>query len=152
VSHDPGAQHYTGGCFCGNLRYVAQGAPLNSGHCYCADCQKVSGSGFVPFMLFPASRIRFSGRARQLVSRAGNGGIATRNFCWTCSSLVFGGERDRSDHFTVYAGSLDDASLFEPRIAIFTRSRPDWASLPDSITQVFARMPGDNGSADSYAR
>jgi hypothetical protein len=152
VTSDPGAQRYTGGCFCGNLRYEAQGAPLATGHCYCADCQKVSGSGFLPFMLFPAGRIRITGRTRQLVSRAANGGIATRNFCWTCGSLVFSGEPDKSDQFTVYAGTLDDASLFHPRIAIFTRSRPDWASLPDSITKVFARMPGDTGSTDSYVR
>jgi hypothetical protein len=134
---------FTGGCFCGTLRYEAQGSPLSAGHCYCADCQKVSGSGFIPFLLFPSSAIRFTGRTRQLISTAANGGITTRNFCSTCGSLVFGGEPDRSDSFTVYAGSLDDASLFNPRIAIFASCRPAWALLPASITRVFARMPAD---------
>lgn len=133
---------YTGSCLCGQLRYVAEGAPSSTGHCYCADCQKVCGSGFIPFMNFPASSICFKGGARQLVTRAAPGRIATRNFCVDCGSLVFGGEIGKSDSFTVYAGSLDDPSLFEPRMAIFASHRPPWAPLPPSITQVFARMPG----------
>ena len=42
-------RRYTGGCRCGSLRYEAVGEPLGSGHCYCADCRRASGSGFVPF-------------------------------------------------------------------------------------------------------
>lgn len=148
----PGLQRLTGGCFCGNLRYETLGDPSASGHCYCCDCQKVSGSAFIPFMVFKAESFRFTGRVRQLVSRAANGGIATRNFCWTCGSLVFGGEPDRSDEFTVYAGSLDEPGLFRPRIAIFAHNRPSWAVLPASITQVFARMPAEQESADTYVR
>ena len=45
----------TGGCLCGQLRYEARGEPNFAGHCYCADCRKASGSGFIPFMGFPAS-------------------------------------------------------------------------------------------------
>lgn len=42
---------------------------------------------------------------------------------------------------TIYASSLDDASVFRPKIAIFNRDRPDWAPLPDGLT-VFETMPG----------
>jgi hypothetical protein len=31
-----------------------------------------------------------------------------------------------SGQINLYAGSLDDTSQFQPRIAIFTRSRPAW--------------------------
>jgi len=48
-------RRYTGGCLCGALRYEAEGEPLFTGHCYCTDCQKASGSGFIPFMGFAAS-------------------------------------------------------------------------------------------------
>lgn len=139
---------FTGGCLCGSLRYEATGAPLETGHCYCADCQKVSGSGFIPFMTFPAAAIRFSGLTRQLGSDAANGNITTRNFCLDCGSLVFGGELGKSTSFTVYAGSLDDPALFEPKIAIFASNRPPWAPLAASITKVHARMPGDERTAN----
>ena len=41
---------YSGGCLCGAVRYEAQGEPLYAGHCYCEDCRKASGGGFIPFM------------------------------------------------------------------------------------------------------
>ncbi len=39
---------FTGGCLCGQVRYEALGDPIYAGHCYCADCRKASGSGFIP--------------------------------------------------------------------------------------------------------
>src|ERR1700681_1787684 len=105
-----GRKRYAGGCLCGALRYEAEGGPLFAGHCYCADCRKASGSGFVPFMGFASSAVRFSGQSRQFASMAANGGTAMRNFCPVCGGLVFGGEVGKSDSFTIYAGSLDDPS------------------------------------------
>jgi hypothetical protein len=137
---------HTGGCLCGALRYEALGEPLHSGHCYCADCRKASGSGFVPFMSYKASTVRFTGQAREFRSKAANGGEATRNSCPICMSLVFGGEIGKSESFTIYAGSLDDPSVFHPTIAIFARGRPAWAVIPPGLT-VFDRMPGDDPSA-----
>lgn len=131
---------FTGGCLCGALRYEARGEPLYAGHCYCSDCQKASGSGFVPFMGFAASAVRFEGESKTFVSRAANGGNADRNFCPRCSSLVFGGVVGESESFTIYAGTLDDTSLFHPKIAIFARSRPDWAVIPPGLI-VFEGMP-----------
>jgi hypothetical protein len=133
---------YTGGCLCGALRYEATGEPTMMGHCYCGDCRKASGSGFIPFMGFPANAIRFTGTSKVFEAPAARGGVSTRNFCPNCSSLVFGGIMGKSDSFTIYAGSLDDASLFKPAIAIFNHSRPDWAMLPPGLTTVFEKMPG----------
>jgi len=133
---------YTGGCLCGALRYEATGEPAYMGHCYCGDCRKASGSGFIPFMSFPATAIRFIGTSKIFEAPALRGGVSTRNFCPTCSSLVFGGIIGESDAFTIYAGSLDDATLFKPTMAIFNHGRPDWAILPSSVTTVFEKMPG----------
>ena len=134
---------YTGGCLCGALRYEANGEPQSEGHCYCVDCQKASGSGFIPFIGFASSAVRFSGPTRQFISKAARGGDAVRNFCATCGSLVFGGVVGESDSFTIYAGSLDDPSSFHPKVAIFARSRPPWALIPPGMT-VFDTMPGDD--------
>ncbi len=133
-------KRYAGGCLCGALRYEANGAPLYAGHCYCGDCQKASGSGFVPFMGFASSAVRFSGPARQFISKAARGGDAVRNFCPTCGGLVFGGVLGESDSFTIYAGSLDDPASFHPTVAIFASTRPPWALIPPGLT-VFERMP-----------
>jgi hypothetical protein len=133
---------YTGGCLCGALRYEATGEPAFMGHCYCGDCRKASGSGFIPFMSFPASAIRFIGTSKIFEVPAASGGISTRNFCPNCSSLVFGGVMGESDTFTIYAGSLDDPTLFHPTMAIFNHGRPDWAMLPPGVKTVFEKLPG----------
>jgi hypothetical protein len=132
---------YTGGCLCGALRYEADGEPSYMGQCYCGDCRKASGSGFIPFMSFPASTIRFMG-ASKLFESQGLRGTAARNSCPNCSSLVFGGIAGQSESFTIYAGSLDDPAQFKPTMAIFNHGRPDWAMLPSSVTTIFEKLPG----------
>jgi hypothetical protein len=131
---------YTGGCLCGALRYEARCEPRYMGYCYCADCRKASGSGFIPFMGFPSAGMHFIGEPRTFTSKSARGGNADRNFCAICGGLVFGGVVGVSDEFTIYAGSLDDPSAFRPTIAIFARDRPAWVTIPAGLT-VFETMP-----------
>lgn len=131
---------YAGGCLCGSLRYRAEGEPLHAGFCCCADCRKASGAGAIPFLGFAATAVRFAGAARQCRTPAARGTEAVRNFCPACGGLVFGGEVGRDTEHTIYAGSLDDPSLFRPTIAIFTQDRPAWVVLPEGL-RMFARMP-----------
>jgi hypothetical protein len=135
-----GGKRYTGGCLCGQVRYEAEGEPLYAGLCYCSDCQKASGSGFIPFMGFASSAVRFSGRTLQYATKAANGRDAVRNSCPVCGSLVFGGVVEKDSSFTIYAGTLDDTSSFHPTAAIFARSRPAWAVIPPGLT-IYDAMP-----------
>lgn len=134
-------KRFAGGCLCGALRYEAEGEPVYMGNCYCVDCRKASGSGFIPFIGFQASAVQFFGQSKTFTTKAANGGDAVRNFCGVCGGLVFGGEVGKDTSFTIYAGSLDDPSLFRPTIAIFTRGRPDWAIIPPGL-KIFERAPG----------
>jgi hypothetical protein len=131
----------TGGCLCGAVRYEAIGEPDHAGLCYCTDCRKASGSGFIPFMGFAASAVKITGETRLHRAPSIRGSDAVRNFCASCGSLVFGGIVGVDDSHTIYAGSLDDPSRFHPRIAIFTRDRPAWAATPAGLKE-FATMPG----------
>ena len=125
---------YTGGCLCGTVRYAAEGNPSFAGLCYCADCRKASGSGFIPFMGFASEAVRFSGETRQFRSKSFRGTDAVRNFCPDCGGLVFGGQVGKDASHTIYAGSLDDPSLFRPTIAIFVRDRPVWVVISPDLT------------------
>jgi hypothetical protein len=134
------AKRFTGGCLCGALRYQAEGPPQYMGHCYCEDCRKASGSGFIPFIGFAADAVRFTGETLKFTSKAANGNNAVRNSCPVCGSLVFGGEAGKDTAHTIYAGTLDDPGLFRPAVAIFTRGRPDWAAIPPGL-RIFERSP-----------
>jgi hypothetical protein len=137
---DENGETWTGGCLCGQVRYHAVGEPMFAGLCFCADCRKASGSGFVPYMGFAASQMRMSGETQRYACTAANGGEAVRNSCPACGGLVFGGIWGEDVMHTVYAGSLDDPSRFRPTAAIFTRDKPDWAVIPEGLA-VFAAMP-----------
>ena len=131
---------FTGGCRCGAVRYEAEGEPMFAGYCFCGDCRRSSGSGFIPFMGFAASAVRFTGATDRSVATSLRGSDAVRNFCPVCHGLVFGGIVGEDVQHTIYAGTLDDPALFKPQIAIFGRERPPWALLPAGIT-VFETMP-----------
>src|ERR1700710_1143772 len=97
----PDADVHSGGCRCGALRYEADGEPLFAGFCFCGECRKASGSGFVPFMGFASSAVRISGEARQVRSTSIKGSEAVRNICPQCGSLVFGGELGKDTSHTL---------------------------------------------------
>jgi hypothetical protein len=133
---------YSGGCLCGAVRYEARGEATYQGYCFCRDCRKASGSGFIPFLLFPASLLRISGETRYSTAKSLRGGNAVRNHCAICGGLVFGGiVGTDGEHTIFYAGSLDEPGLFNPTIALFLRDKPDWVPLPTGLA-VFDTLPG----------
>jgi len=136
----PGFMPITGGCLCGALRYDALAEPVYAGLCYCADCRKASGSGFIPFMGFRAADLVITGRTSQSHVPSFSGTTATRNNCAECGSLVFGGVHGKSDEHTIYAGSLDDPARFVPTVALFVRDRPAWAEVKIDLTE-YQTMP-----------
>jgi hypothetical protein len=131
---------WTGGCLCGALRYEAVSPPAFMGHCYCNECRKASGSGFIPFASFPATALRFTGDFVIHALKLADGRVAERNFCPKCGGLVFGGVPGKDDTHTIYAGSLDNPHLFKPQIAIFMSERAPWATVPPGLKE-FERFP-----------
>jgi hypothetical protein len=130
-----------GGCLCGALRYEAIAEPIYAGLCYCADCRKASGSGFIPFLGFRAADLVITGTTNQSHVPSASGTVATRNHCAQCGGLVFGGIHGETDEHTIYAGSLDEPSRFKPTIALFVRDRPAWAVVKMDLTEYWT-MPG----------
>lgn len=130
-----------GGCLCRALRYEASGEGAIMGYCCCDDCQKVSGSGFIPFIRLPSGALKVSGAYNLYQMKHKDGRTSERFSCATCASLVFGGEPGHSRGNTIYAGTLDDTSLFKPVLAIMTKFKPDWVILPTGL-QRFEGMPG----------
>jgi hypothetical protein len=132
----------TGGCLCGAVRYETDAAPAWSAVCYCRDCQRASGSGYMPVMGVTRGAMRITGETAAFTVTAAGGGPSTRHFCPACGSLIFGGvEGPPDDTMSVYVGTLDDPSVFQPQTAIFTSRRQAWDSPIPGVTE-FERMPG----------
>jgi hypothetical protein len=130
----------TGGCLCGAVRYEARGEPAYAGFCFCNDCRRASGSGYIGFMGFPAEVLTITGDVLVHSHKLSDGRIADRNHCAVCGSLVYGGVVGQASGHTIYAGSLDDPSRFKPTMAIFGCEKAPWVVVPDGVT-LFDRMP-----------
>lgn len=70
-----------------------------------------------------------TGPIKQVRTKGGSGHPAVRNICAECGSLLFGTPESAPDLVTIYAGTPDDPSHFDPRDAIFVAQPPTWAKL-----------------------
>jgi hypothetical protein len=132
----------TGGCACGAIRYEITAAPVMMFKCHCRDCQHLSGSGYAPAVLVPATAFRFTrGRPRYYFTQSAMGGRHKRGFCAECGSTITGGESDEPTELVgVVAGSLDDPSLFRPNMDIFVCDAQPWDQMDPKI-QKFEQGP-----------
>ena len=128
----------TGRCLCGAVHYRASGPALFSVVCHCRDCQRASGSGGVPVLGVTRAAFAHSGPVKQSRVQGGSGSPAVRNFCSECGCLLFGTPESEPDLVTIYAGSLDDPTVFSPTDALFTGQRPEWARLATPLVEHVA--------------
>lgn len=134
---------FTGGCICGAIRYACTAAPVMMFKCHCRDCQKVTGGGFVPAMLVPASAFRLTqGTLRYHFTPSLAGGHHKRGFCLDCGSRITGGENDKhpGEFIGITAGSLDDPSWFRPQMDFFVEDVQPW-DLMDAALPKYQQYP-----------
>ena len=129
-----------GGCLCGAVVYKISGDPIVVAHCYCRDCQKVSGAGHTTGAMFPFARIKVTGKMTEYRSSAESGSTVSHLFCAKCSSRLFGKNTSMPDVMTVQVGTLSDPGALKPQVAIFARSRNDWDAA-DPRVQSFDAQP-----------
>ncbi|WP_457336485.1 GFA family protein [Rhizobacter sp. P5_C2] len=105
---------FTGGCLCGQVRFVATGRPWRVGLCHCLDCRKHHGALFYAAAMFPEQAVAVEGETHEYAGRC---------FCPRCGSSVFsrsGGEIE------VNLGSLDAPDQLTPTYECWTVRREAW--------------------------
>lgn len=93
-----------GGCLCGNVRFVATGAPLGMAHCHCASCRKATGAAFATFADYRRDQVDIRGATLQ--EYASSPGVA-RLFCRACGSAIAYKGANRADEIHLHAGVFD---------------------------------------------
>jgi hypothetical protein len=130
-----------GGCYCGAVRYVAEGDPVLKAQCVCRECTHITGGGPNLFIAMPPGGFSFVKGATKPFKRSDLERAVTREFCAECGTHLV----TRAPGFPaviVKAGSLDDRSLYgEPDMTIFACDKEAFHYLPQG-KPVFDRMPG----------
>jgi hypothetical protein len=132
----------TGGCLCGAVRYEAAGNPLFAVLCHCRDCQRASGTGHVPVMGMPKSSFSVRGETKTYTVRATSGLSSIRHFCPTCGSLLYGTSGMAPDAVSIYVGTLDAPSVFQPNAVLFARDRHHWDVMAGALPEFETMPPG----------
>ena len=128
----------TGGCRCGAVRYVAEGAPAHHALCHCEPCRRSAGAPMVGWALFARDAVTITGTP----TRYNSSGDVERSFCGTCgtglfyeSASIFPGKID------IQSGSFDDPEAIAPQACIQMADAPGWIGAVPALPK-FDRYPG----------
>jgi hypothetical protein len=129
-----------GGCYCGALRYAAEGKPMLKAQCCCRECQYFSGGAPNMFMLMPLQGFAYTRGAPKRFARSDLEHAVTREFCSECGAHI-ATRRPGLEAVILKIGTLDDPGVFGgPRMAIFTVDKQAFHHLPDGLP-AFERLP-----------
>ena len=70
-----------GGCYCGALRYEAEGEPMMKAQCHCRECQYITGGSPNVFVLMPIGGFQKTKRGPQQFTPSGLERPMKRGFC-----------------------------------------------------------------------
>ncbi|MFO1236455.1 MAG: GFA family protein [Alphaproteobacteria bacterium] len=130
-----------GGCYCGALRYAAEGQPMMKAQCHCRECQYITGGSPNVFVAMPITGFSYTKGAPKQFARTDIPNPVTREFCANCGTHVV----TRPQGFPaviVKLGSLDNpAAAGNPDIAIFTIDKQPFHCIPEGMP-TFERLPG----------
>jgi len=125
--------HYTGGCACRSVRYEASAEPVRMFNCHCRDCQRASGSGYSPIVVFRGEAVKLTGEVKYRSWTSERGTALDRGFCPTCGNPISILVKAYPNAFMVYASSLDDPKLYRPTAQIWTKSAQPWGKFDQTV-------------------
>ncbi|MFT4613322.1 MAG: hypothetical protein ACI9NT_000460 [Bacteroidia bacterium] len=132
----------TGGCYCGNVRYEAEGEPLMRGLCLCRECQYISGGGANVALAMPASGFRYIKGEPKSFARSDLESPVKREFCPDCGTSLASLPPTLADMVILKVGTLDDPSVFgAPDLAFFAVDRQSFHYLPEDLP-TYDHFPG----------
>jgi hypothetical protein len=105
-----------GRCHCGQVAYAADGPVVKCSYCDCRGCQRATGTMRAPFVTVRREGFHVTaGKAARFQAASGDACDAhgVWHFCPDCGTQLFW-MAHRGDEVDIFAGTLDDSSLFQP--------------------------------------
>ena len=127
---------FSGGCYCGAIRFVIDGPPVWTAHCHCRSCQKALGGAFATWSKVAAKDFRTTkGSIKEIEKSTG----VIRGFCEDCGTTLTYSARtevdgqDWSDDAWFSTAALDDPSIAEPKSHVFASQKQPWITIADGL-------------------
>jgi len=131
-----------GRCYCGALRYRAEGDPLFKGQCHCRECQYISGGHPNVVIGMPEATFGYTAGTPKVFRRPDLESPVAREFCGECGTHMLTRAPGLPGAVLLKVGTLDDPGVFEgPQMVIFTIDKQPFHHLPEGVP-AFERTPG----------
>ena len=116
----------SGGCYCGAIRFRAEGPPLYQAICHCANCRRAIGAQAVAWITVESSSFVFEkGTPKRFRTETG----AWRTFCDNCGTSLTYEIEARPNEIDIVTGSLDRPEDFPPNRDVFPGEKLSWVEL-----------------------
>lgn len=131
-----------GGCYCGAIRYKAEGDKGFQGQCHCRECQYISGGNSNLVIGMPEDSFQFTQGRPKSYSKADLTDPVTRYFCPDCGTHLTAQAPGANGVTIIKVGTLDDPSIYTaPDMAIWTKDKQDFHHIADGVP-AFPAFPG----------
>ena len=130
---------FEGGCYCGKVRYVAEGEPMLKAQCHCRECQYITGGSPNLFALMPVQGFSYTKGTPKQFSLSDLEHPVTRDFCAECGTHLVT-RPVGIPAVVVKIGTLDDPGAFFPQMAIYTIDKQAFHQIPAGVP-TFERLP-----------
>lgn len=125
---------FTGGCYCGEVRYQCEAPQRLRGLCYCRTCQMISGGAGNLFMAVDAQTFQFTKGTPKSFNKRDRPWSPTRHFCETCGVHLTARSERAPSAVLIKIGTLDDPSVFDgPQLVTWTSEMQKFHLLPSDV-------------------
>lgn len=125
---------FEGGCYCGAVRYSAEGEPMMKAECFCRECQYITGGNSLLAMAMPAENFAITKGTVKGYKRADLENGVTREFCADCGTHLTTRAPGFEAGVILKVGTMDDPSLFGgAESANFACDKQEYHRLPDNM-------------------
>jgi hypothetical protein len=119
----------SGGCLCGNFRYLLLEKPIGINDCHCVDCRRAGAAPFVTWGTILAKNFEVVSGKLKKISYADR----VRSFATCCGTPILFQVSQDQEWVDVTIVSLDDPSPYRPEMIIWTEDKLPWVMLdPDT--------------------
>jgi len=127
-----------GGCYCGAVRWTANGSPAHSALCHCKDCRRWSGAPVVGWIAFQEAQVHIDGETRTFASSE----HGRRSFCAACGTGLFYRNAELLPGIVdIQTGTADDPASVRPSAQIMVSQRLEYMRHIDELP-AFTHYPG----------
>jgi len=124
-----------GACLCKAVQYEIKMPTESCVHCHCTMCRRAHGAGYTTWATLPSKQLHIL-VGKDKLTHYQSSDHASREFCSTCGSELFGWSTRTPETVYLPIGNLQDEIDRSPEAHVGFENRVPWISIGDDLPQI----------------